>query len=344
MKTNRHKLLCVLLIIISAHKVHSQDIHFSQFNEAPLLRNPALAGLFSGDVRIQSVYRTQWQSVTVPYQTTSLNGEYKLHIGNSEDYMTVGAQIMYDRAGTIAMTATHVLPALNYHKSLSADRNMYLSVGFMGGLVQRKFDRSKVTTNTQFDGITYNPGAADGENFDKASYRYFDGTAGLSFNAQLNDNPDNNFFAGIALHHFNKPANVGFYTAGQTTLAPKWVYSGGARLATSEFSYVTLQADYSRQGTYTETIGGAIYTYKLDSEVEPKYLIHGGAFVRLKDAIIPVAKLEMRPLAISVSYDANISKLSSATNGRGGFELGISYQTFLERNSTSRNAVRCPRF
>jgi len=44
----------------------AQDIHFSQFFETPLLRNPALAGIFTGDVRIQAVYRTQWASVTVP--------------------------------------------------------------------------------------------------------------------------------------------------------------------------------------------------------------------------------------------------------------------------------------
>ena len=344
MKTLHRKLLWASLIIIATQNVQSQDIHFSQFNEAPLLRNPALAGLFSGDLRLQSVFRTQWQSVTVPYQTTSLNGEYKLHIGNSEDYMTVGAQVMLDRAGTIAMTATHILPAVNYHKSLSEERNMYLSLGFMGGMVQRKFDRSKLTTNSQFDGVNYNPGAADGENFDKSSYTYFDGTAGLSFNMQVTENADDNVFAGVALHHFNKPSNIGFYTNGKSTLTPKWVYSGGARMATSELSYVTFHADYSKQGASSETIGGIIYTYKLDNEIDPKYLIHGGAFVRLKDAIIPVAKLEVRPLAISVSYDANISKLSAATRGRGGFELAISYQTFIERNSTSRNAVRCPRF
>src|ERR1700733_7808210 len=65
----------------------SQDIHFSQFFETPLLRNPALAGIFSGDLRIQGVYRTQWNSITVPYQTASLNGEYKQPIGHSDDYI-----------------------------------------------------------------------------------------------------------------------------------------------------------------------------------------------------------------------------------------------------------------
>ncbi|MGZ3910129.1 MAG: type IX secretion system membrane protein PorP/SprF, partial [Flavisolibacter sp.] len=37
-----------------------QDIHFSQFFEAPLLRNPSLAGIFTGDIRVQAVYRDQW--------------------------------------------------------------------------------------------------------------------------------------------------------------------------------------------------------------------------------------------------------------------------------------------
>ena len=46
-----------------------------------LLRNPSLAGLFAGDIRFQAVYRNQWQSVTTPYQTGSLNFEYKQPVG-----------------------------------------------------------------------------------------------------------------------------------------------------------------------------------------------------------------------------------------------------------------------
>jgi type IX secretion system PorP/SprF family membrane protein len=343
MKTLHRKLLWAMLMIIS-QQANSQDIHFSQFNEAPLLRNPALAGIFTGDLRFQAVYRTQWQSVTVPYQTTSLNGEFKLPVGKGEDFLTIAAQVLNDRAGSIGMTSTHVMPAVNYHKSLSGERNMYLSLGFMGGLAQRRFDRSKLTTNSQFDGSNYNPGLSDGETFDKTSYSYFDGIVGMSFNAQLNDNPDNNVFAGVALHHFNKPSSISFYGNTKLEMIPKWVYSGGVRLAATEQSYVTFHADYSKQGPYSQLIGGAIYTWKLDDEVDPKYLVHGGAFVRLKDAIIPVAKLEMTPLAISVSYDANISKLSTTTRGRGGFELALSWQTYLDRDNSSKNAVRCPRF
>src|SRR5829696_4992566 len=115
----------------------AQDIHFSQFFEAPLLRNPSLAGIFEGDIRVQAVYRDQWNSVTTAYKTLSLNGEYKMPVGHANDFVTVGLQLLQDRAGTISWVSTHVLPAINYHKSLSNERTSYLSIGFMGGWVQK---------------------------------------------------------------------------------------------------------------------------------------------------------------------------------------------------------------
>ena len=47
-------------ILLFAKNIYAQDLHFSQFYEAPLIRNPALAGLFDGDVNVQLVYRNQW--------------------------------------------------------------------------------------------------------------------------------------------------------------------------------------------------------------------------------------------------------------------------------------------
>ena len=87
---------------------YSQDIHFSQFFETPLLRNPALAGIFKGDLRVQGVYRTQWGSVTVPYQTGSVNAEYKLPISSTNDFLSVGGEVLYVNA---------TVPALSYNTS-----------------------------------------------------------------------------------------------------------------------------------------------------------------------------------------------------------------------------------
>ncbi len=341
MKKTILPLLAILLAF--SQNATSQDIHFSQIFETPLLRNPALAGLFSGDIRIQSVYRNQWNSVTVPYQTTSLSGEFKRNIGKADDYITIAGQILYDKAGTIALTSTHVLPALNYHKSLGAEKNTYLSLGFMGGYVQRSIDRSKITTNSQYDGTGYNPDLSDGEKLSKASYSYFDGSVGMSFNTQIGENVNNNFFAGLAYHHFNKPKNISFYSDVNNEMTAKIVGSAGLRMSMTDFSFFTLQTDYSSQGKYKETVLGALYSWKLDKTEDPKYIFHAGAYLRWKDALIPVAKIECRPIAIAVSYDANISQLKTGSNGRGGFEVSLTFQKYKQFNSSSE-AVRCPKF
>ncbi|MBL7743890.1 MAG: PorP/SprF family type IX secretion system membrane protein [Chitinophagaceae bacterium] len=319
--------------------VISQDIHFSQFFEAPLLRNPSLAGIYTGDIRVQAVYRDQWNSVTNAYKTGSLNGEFKKPIGKADDFITLGMQILYDRAGTIGWTSVHALPALNYHKSLSADRNRYLSLGFMGGVVQRSFDVSKMTTNSQYDGTGL------GENITNSQYIYLDGSVGMSYNSNLNDNPNNNFFLGAAYHHFNRPNNS-FYRNPNIELHPKWVFSGGLRFGAGDYAYVTLQADHSRQGGFSETIGGALYGLKVGGDpADPDYVIHGGAFLRWNDALVPVIKLDYMPYSFSFSYDVNISKLKPSSYGRGGFELSLSYIGFLNRDDRSTlNSTLCPRF
>src|SRR4249919_1666457 len=91
-------LFMTVLLLGALSGAQGQDLHFSQFFEAPLLRNPSLAGIFEGDFRAQMVYRNQWASVTTPYQTASLNSEYKFPVGKGNDFMTGGLQILWDRA------------------------------------------------------------------------------------------------------------------------------------------------------------------------------------------------------------------------------------------------------
>lgn len=315
--------------------VFAQDIHFSQFFEAPLWRNPSLAGIFTGDVRVQAVYRDQWNSVTNAYRTGSVNAEYKIPVGKSNDFITTGMQILYDKAGTIGWTSAHVLPVLNYHKSLSSENNRYLSLGFMGGWVQRRFDPSKVTTNSQYNG------GGVGENFANTQYNYLDGSVGISYNSNLNYNPDNNYFIGAAYHHFNRPNNS-FYRNNNIELNPKLVFSGGLRFSVSDNAYITVQADQTMQGGFAETVAGAMGGLKLgDNMDDPAYTIHAGAFLRWNDALIPAIKIDYTPFSVSISYDVNISKLKPSSYGRGGFELSVSYRAFRKDKG---EYMLCPRF
>jgi hypothetical protein len=57
--------LIIIILLIVQKKSFGQDFTFSQFYEQPLMRNPALAGVFTGDLRVSGAYRNQWASVTV---------------------------------------------------------------------------------------------------------------------------------------------------------------------------------------------------------------------------------------------------------------------------------------
>ena len=128
-------------------------------------------------------------------------------------------------------------------------------------------------------------------------------------------------------------------------LNAKYVFSAGVKLNVDEFTYFTLQADHSIQGSFKETIGGALYSYKLGSDPEnPAYIIHAGAFLRWKDALIPVIKLDMNSISMAISYDVNVSQLKTASQGKGGFELSLAYVGFVDRKNSSKDRILCPRF
>ncbi|AXY77552.1 type IX secretion system membrane protein PorP/SprF [Paraflavitalea soli] len=331
-------LLCALTL------THAQDIHFSQFFEAPLLRNPSLAGIYSGDVRIQGVYRDQWNSFTNAYRTGSLNAEYKMPVGKGDDFMTIGGQVLFDKAGTVGLTTTSLLPALNYHKSLSNEKAMYLSLGFMGGMIRKSIDASKMTTDNQYGPGGYDPTAPTGEILTTPNFNTWDASVGMSFNTTFGEDKANSYFLGAAYHHLNRPKNS-FYRNASIELKPKYVFSGGITFGVDEYSYFIVQADHSIQGSFTETVGGALYSYKLgDDPVNPLYTIHAGAFLRWKDALIPVIKLDRYPLSVALSYDVNVSQLKTASQGRGGVEISLSWISYLDRDNSSRDKVLCPRF
>ncbi|HEY4109261.1 PorP/SprF family type IX secretion system membrane protein [Puia sp.] len=343
---NRHRSYSFLFVLLLSVAARAQDIHFSQFYETPLLRNPSLAGLFTGDYRVQTVFRDQWNSFTDAYRTGSLNAEVKWPVGQTSDYFTTALQVLYDKAGTAALTTTELLPALNYHKSLSDEKPMFLSLGFMGGLVEKTLDLSKVTTNSQFNGTAYDPALPNGETILTPNVHYLDGSIGISFNTSFGPDNANTMYAGFAYHHLNRPKNS-FYKNPAIELDPKIVFSGGLKVGVNDYSYFTLYADYSRQGPSIETIGGVLYTYKLGPDPDNyPYSFTIGTMARWNDALIPIVKLEMNSFNLGLSYDINVSRLNTVSNSRGGFELSLSYTGLLNRDHerTTNGKFHDPRF
>lgn len=335
------KILLLFVVSLLAKFAIGQDINFSQFYDLPLLRNPSLAGIFSGDIRITSAYRNQWQSVTVPYRTFGLGVEIKKPIGeNSDDFFTYGIQLSSDVAGDSKLSRTQVFPVFNYHKSLSG--KSYLSAGIMSGPVMQRFDPSKLSFDDQYLNGAYSASNPTKQVFNNTKLTYWDAAAGLCFSSIAGENT--RYYIGVGLFHFTQP-KVAFQKQNDITLNKKWVVNAGLAAPVTDENRIILYVDYFMQGGSRQAQGGLLLNHDLiQYDEEQKVSISGGIFYRGNDAFMPVVKLDYYQYSIGMSYDVNSSKLKSASQYRGAYEVTISYKAFNNKYNTSANKVKCPLF
>lgn len=342
MKT-RIKYLLIFFLLNYAEKAVCQDINFSQFYELPLLRNPALAGIFSGDYAITSAYRNQWQRVTTPFRTFALGLEYKKSVKqNSNDFFTIGLQATNDIAGESRLRRTQVFPVLNFHKSLNSEKDTYLSAGIMGGPVMQRFDPSQLTFDDQFVNGSYSPTNPTKQVFTSTGSTYWDLTAGLTFSSVAG--ADTRFYLGAAMFHILKP-KVAFQKQYDIVLNPKYVINAGLSRSMNDANKIILYADYFMQGGSRLMQGGIMLSHDFLNDNENQQIaLTGGLIYRSGDAIIPVLKIDFNKLGLGFSYDINTSKLKAASELRGSFEATLSYKGFNKSENSSLNKVRCPAF
>lgn len=331
--------LTIFFLLFVSTSVVSQDINFSQFYELPLLRNPSLAGIYKGDMRVTSGYRSQWQSVTVPYQTSALGVEARTSIfQNSADYVSIGLQMTNDVAGDSKLGKTQILPMVTYHKLVDGEHNTYLSLGFLGGPVQQKFNPLALTFDDQFVGGSYSQLNPTNQTFTRTSLTYFDAAFGLNMSSQISIAKA---YFGVAYFHFTQP-KVAFNEINDIRLNKKLVFNMGVNTPVSDYDDMIVYGDLFFQGGNKQFQGGAMYFHHFwDVAEEDGVGLGFGGFYRWSDAFIPVVKLNWYKMSLGLTYDVNVSKLKAASTYRGGVEITLSYKTYLNIMNSSLQKVRC---
>ena len=330
-------MLAVVALQSMSQSARGQDIHFSQFYETALLRNPSLVGLFAEDYKVSAQYRTQWASLSQPYRTMQLGFETHFPVGrDGKNYLAAGVQGYSDKAGRIAMATTGVYGSVSYNQSLSSNRITYLSLGFVGGTVSKRLDPSKMTFDNQYNG----GGGTDG--VDRPQLNYFDLGAGLSLNGSFDEEGNYTYVFGVGAYHFTKPSVTYFIADGAVPLAPRWTAQGATHLSLSDSWSTWVYADVSIQGKSREIIGGGLLRWAPLNELAQRNIaISAGGFYRFGDAIAPTVKVEWRGQSLGASYDVNISELKVGTQMRGGLELSACFKGFWRQGYNDRKM--CPR-
>jgi len=340
--------LFLLLLSASAFKIQAQDIHFSQFQQSPLLLNPALAGHFDGSYRFVVNQRTQWRSVTAPYSTFSCSldaGNVSMPDGlfNSEDGNVSewpfhsGISFYTDKAGDSQLKTTGLNFIISDDFKLPFSEKTTLRAGAMVGYTAMKIDYSKLNYDNQWNGTAYDPSLNSGEGFPRASRGFFN----LNLGALINHcfTKDQSWTLGLSAFNLSQPQQS-FFDEGYVKLDPRvnlhasYKQSIGASLGIEPLLLAM------RQGTYSELSAGALIHYTLHETAWKRNGVYGGFTLRNKDAFCLMAGLQLGLWNSCISYDVNISALQPASNRRGGLEFSL-IRTFYDFPK-KRDAKWCP--
>lgn len=305
-------------------EINAQDIHSSMFNRTPMNLSPGLIGVFGGDIRVTTNYRRQWKNVPVDYKTFTASFEHKLFLqGAKRGFFTGGLHFNYDDAGDLSLGQNQIGLSGSYvHPLTKSDNNRhFLSGGVQVGLTQRSFDSGNLRTGLQFNGDTYDPNAATGEEgiFDD-NIAYGSLSGGINYRLQNPGDGANRRLRldlGGAIYHlmrsnkslaFNQAykldRRISLYGISSFQVLSTWDLGV---LATGQF-----------QGPHKEIVIGANVRKYFD---EVSVLLGLSYRANDQDAFYPNINIDYRNFSFGFSYDLNISEFDIATNGRGGPEL-----------------------
>lgn len=321
-------------LLIYSGVIHSQDIHFSQYYNVPMISNPAYTGFFDGDWQASAGYRNQWKSIAQPFRTLAVAYEQQFYLYNQ--HLSGGLYLLNDNSGNIALKVNQFILSGAYHRTIN---NHQLNGGLQIGLVHKVVDFGMLLLPGQWDPYNgyYNSvvpsGAEDGDRLS-----YLDINLGFSWRKKFGKfEPE----GGFSLFHLNHPTES--FTGSNNRLPLKSAFQGALKYVITPNLYVKPGLFLLNQVKAKDYILGSNAGYILPPNSSGVREINAGIFLRNTlanntDAAIVMVGAMVRNLNIGISYDLNISSLKTYSNSRGAFEITLVYRSI----STILNTFTIP--
>ncbi|HWB24602.1 MAG TPA: PorP/SprF family type IX secretion system membrane protein [Chitinophagaceae bacterium] len=317
--------------------VFSQDLHFSQYFNSPLLVNPANTG-FSPDVdwRLGVNYRNQWASITTnPYKTMSAWGDAQLFNNRFPNgWVGIGGSVLKDAAGSGGLTSTKVYGSVAYHQMLGL--NSLLSTGFSLGWVNQRVDFTKLTFDNQWNKNFFDVTIPSGEPFAYSSIGYLDLNVGVNYALFPSDNAYLN--AGFSAQHLNRPKESFFSNTDIDARIPvRYTLFMNGSFKINDQWIVNPNTYISEMAKAYEVVLGLNAHYNLSGDGNTQLI--AGLYYRYNDALIPMVGYQLNDYSITINYDVTTSALSTYNQARGAYELAIVKTGIF---GGGFKAVKCP--
>jgi type IX secretion system PorP/SprF family membrane protein len=348
MKYSYHCLITGLLLLSLG--LGAQDIHFSQFYQAPLTLNPALTGVMNCNTRVVANYRNQWAPV-IPgnaYNTFSVSYDQKLPAGRYDNF-GFGLNVWTDRAGELDFQTLTAKLSGAYARRVAGTRKKshYAVFGAEVGVSQRSIDFLKARWGDQVNGeFVFDPTIPTEENLTAIDDKFIFGDIGLGVLWFSVLDKAKNFYIGAAYNHLNQ-ANLSFYLDDVVPYYSKAVFHAGGEIPVNKMSILP-GAVVFLQGPSMEINFGTSARFFLGSGYDDQSFQLGAWFrvanhyekALTSDALILSTRFDYQQFGIGFSYDINVSSLRQASNANGSFEFSMIYQMCGPQS----RGVYCPRF
>lgn len=331
---NKHITFLLLAFLLTGKLKAQIDPHFTQYYMHPVWLNPGMAGVINnGDYRVTAVYRNQWAGVSQPFTTAGISAD----MATNGDW-AFGASFLKQSAGDGGYQYNTGYATVAYSGvRWGSDQTKIISIGLQGGVINRRFDPSKLQFGDQWiPGVGYSPSTPTGEPLQNLSRTVFDFGAGLTYYDATPDRPVN-LFGGVAAAHLTKPADP-FIANNKTYLPVRYTIFGGARIQTSDAFSVLPHIVYLQQGNAHELTLGSQVDFLINEETG----LLAGANYRVKDAVNVLAGLYYKNMVLGLSYDITNSALNKQIKPVNSFEVSISF-TGKRLSSANSNYYKCPR-
>lgn len=289
----------------------AQDIHWTQFNNNPIFLNPAGAGNFNEDLRLTANYRTQWRSVSIPFQTTAIAADTK--------YKQFGLALNYfhDQVGDGKFQTNEM--QISVCRPYQISKSQQLRGAIQLGFNQRQLNSNAFYFDAQYNGYIFDPTTPTNETFQTASM--IKPMLGLGLIHQCQINAKINIQSGLGMFNLTRP-NQSFFVDNTQRDIRFNLFSLLRYSYTNELSFEpSFQLQF--QGPYKELTIGGTSTYLFSKK--DNIFLSGGLWWRTQDAFCLQFGMARGPLYCGVSYDFNYSSLVPASRGRGAFELSLRY-------------------
>ena len=336
------KLMTLVIIMFICNNTEAQDIHYTQFTLQALQQTPAFAGDFDGNHRFAALYRNQWATVAVPYNTFGFSYDTKAYETKKyNSFLGLGGNLFYDQAGDSRLRSLYAQIPISYTLFLPAGKGNTFKVGagLYLGMLNKSINTSQLQFDNQYSGDIFDPTIPIAENFGNLGFTKMD--LGIGYQIGFNLQDKHEIGLGFGVHHLNK-IEESFLDAGVgIQLQKRLAMPIYLKFQLAEKWDLRLDYLYQEQNSLTAFNFGAIASYFLKKDGPAKTAIEFGTYYRWKDALSGIVRYRKNNLLVGFSYDVNLSPLKAATNSYGGVEWGLVYTIKKVKDPQIKNKRKC---